>query len=130
MIKSYSWDDVIGVLDRELNVGDALVSAAHHIAEGNRGNSDALTRAMYQQKKQVDAACRFFARNRSWPHISPLIAMCVFCRIHRARNAVHFLRGKSRRPFVVPSPKCSVRRMLEYLLIDYWRVYGCYKFPR
>jgi hypothetical protein len=40
------------------------------------------------------------------------------------------LRGRSRRPFLVPSPWCSMRRMLEYLLVDHWRVYGSYKFPR
>jgi len=126
MTKSYSWDDVIAVLEQELNVGDdVLLRSVQIIAD-----ADAFTRAVYDRKKEIDDACRFFARNRSWPRVSPLIANCLIVRLDRARNAARFLRGRRSAPFVVPSPKCSMRRMLEYLLVDHWRVYGSYKFPR
>ncbi len=125
MTKSYSWDDVIVVLEQELNVSnDVLLRSVQMI-----GDADVLTHAMYHRKKETDDACRFFARSRSWPRVSPLIANCLIVRLDRARIAAQFLRGRSRAPFVVPSPKCSMRRMLEYLLVDHWRVYGSYKFP-
>jgi hypothetical protein len=126
MTYSYSWDDVIAILEQEMNAaGDALVTAAETISD-----ADAFTRAMYDRKKEIDDACRFFAKNRAWPRTTPLIAFCVFGRVRRARDAARFFRGRSRAPFLVPSPKCSMRRMLEYLLVDHWRVYGVYKFPR
>ena len=127
MTKPYSWDDVAAILQQQMNV-DALWMAIQTIPECR--DADAFMLAMYAQKKEIDNACRFFAKNRCWPRVRPLIAMCIFNRVRRGRDAVRFLRGRSRQPFLVPSPKCSTRRMLEYLLVDYWRVYGCYKFPR
>ena len=92
----YSWDDVAVILEEQMNV-DALVAATQTIPECR--DSDALVRAMYDQKNQIDEACRFFAKNRSWPAVRPLIAMCLFCRVRKARDAVRFLRGRSRAAF-------------------------------
>jgi len=124
---SYSWDDVDALLEEQMNV-DAVVIATKTISECR--DADAFMRAMYDEKKQIDAACRFFAKNHSWPRVRPLIAMCLFYRVRKARDAVRFLRGRNRAPFLVPSPRCSMRWMLEYLLVDHWRVYGSYKFRR
>lgn len=104
MTKFYSWDDVIAVLDQELNVADDVLLRSVQMI----GDHDAFTRAIYDQKKEIDDACRFFAKNRSWPRVSPVIANCLIVRLDRAGIAAQFLRGRRSAPFVVPSPKCSM----------------------
>jgi hypothetical protein len=117
---SYTWEDVISLLHQQLDT-NALIAAT-------KNNPslywDVISQVHVREKKQIDAACRHFARNMQWPKVNQQIALCLFSRTRVARDAAKFLRGRSRDPFLVPAPRCSLRKMLEYLLIDFWRECG------
>ena len=123
MKHSYSWSDVEQILEQQLDP-DALIAGIRN----NQIRAEPALEAMVREKKAIDAACRVFAKRGKWPPVSPLIAYCIYSRVRVARDAVKFLRGRSRQPFLIPSPRCSPSRMLEYLLVDFWRVCGGLQF--
>src|SRR5436190_21462791 len=103
--KLTSWEEAEAILKPEY---ERTIPALADALTKNRALCDtqAMANAIVNQSKDIDAACRFFAKHLRWPSMPPLLALCVISRLRSAKNPLAFLRGRTRHTFLVPSPRC------------------------
>jgi hypothetical protein len=78
-------------------------------------------------KKGVDLACEYFSENQHWPIIEPIMVWGILERIEEAKAFAKFV-SCPEIPRDVPALSkpmlLSDSEMLRWILIDYWRMAG------
>jgi hypothetical protein len=129
-----TWSALSSILDKEINAAlearrknspSDPIAAVHSRHEAN-------LKLEIEWSIELDAACRHFARYRTWPLLPPEVAALIAIRLRFAREFLQFLRGRRelrrRLPVLfLPRRRASLEHALVYLLVHCWQFAGRYR---
>jgi len=72
----------------------------------------------------VDAACRFFSKNGSWPQLTQQQAALAYVRLAYASALAGILVDRHQEFSVHGRLDRSKAEIFDFLLVDYWRIFG------